>query len=111
MMPTRLAPLRIAAFRRLLAAYFVGRTGDWFGEIALSVVVVNAGGNALEVALLWTASTFLPAPLGPLLASRLRRYPVGRVVVIARAIEACIFAAIAVAAAIGTPLEPLLFLH
>jgi MFS family permease len=109
-MHTRLAPLRIAAFRRLLAAYFVGRTGDWFGEIALSVVVLGSGGSALTVALLWTASTFLPAPVAPVLASRLRRYPAVRVAMVFRAVEGCIFAITAVAAATRMPVEPLLVL-
>jgi ENTS family enterobactin (siderophore) exporter len=109
-MHTRLAPLRIAAFRRLLAAYFIGRTGDWFGEIALSVVVLHSGGSALTVALLWTASTFLPAPVGPVLASRLRRYPAASVVMVSRAVEGCIFAIVAVAAATRMPVEPLIVL-
>jgi hypothetical protein len=104
------APLRLAAFRRLLAAYFVGRAGDWFGQIALSVVVLERTGSAFAVALLWMVSSGLPSLFAPLVKRRLRTRSMGRVLVGARPAEGLLFGALALSAAIELPFEVLLAL-
>lgn len=109
-MSTRLAPLRLPAFRRLLTAYFAGRAGDWFGQIALSVVVLDASGSVLAVSLLWILAVFAPGLLAPFVLARLRGCRTHRVLVVARSIEGVLFAALAVSASIGMPLEFILAL-
>lgn len=109
-MSQRLAALRLPALRRLLLAYFVGRSGDWFGEMALSIVVLRASGSVLAVASFWMVSAFLPAFLAPALAGRLRVRPASGVLIAARSVEAGLFAGIAVCAALGVPYPVMLAL-
>src|SRR5438477_9959575 len=102
-MQARLAPLRLPEFRRLLLAYFVGRTGDWLGEVALSVVVLRSTGSVLAVTLLWVAVSVIPAPFGPLLVSKLCRRGVIAPLVVARLSPGGLLAAMSLAAALGAP--------
>lgn len=109
-MSSRLTPLRLPAFRRLLTAYFVGRAGDWFGQIALSVVVLQASGSVLAVSLLWILAVFAPGAVAPFALDFLRGRRTDRVLIVARATEGALFAALAVSASIGLPLEVFLAL-
>src|SRR5262249_32584119 len=102
-MSKRFAPLRNPALRRLLIAYFVGRSGDWFGEMALSIVVLRGSGSVLAVASLWIVSAFLPAFLAPLLSVRLRARSTAGVLIGARSMQAGLFGSIAACVIAGAP--------
>jgi len=98
-MPRASSPLRIPALRRLLAAYAVSGLGDWFGEIALSVVVLHETGSVLAVAALWVAGGIVPALAGPPIIARLARVRVP----LLYAAEAAVFAVLAIAVAEHAP--------
>lgn len=66
-----LRPLRAATFRHLAAGYWVNELGNWFGEIALAILVFDRTGSALATAGLFLSLRFLPAPLAPFLTVRL----------------------------------------
>ena len=93
------SPLRVPALRRLLTAYAVSGLGDWFGEIALSVVVLHETGSVLAVAALWVAGGILPALAGPPIIARLTRVRVPALY----GAEAAVFAVLAIAAAEHAP--------
>lgn len=63
-------PLRAATFRHLAAGYWVNELGNWFGEIALAILVFNRTRSALATAALFLTLRFLPALLAPLLTAR-----------------------------------------
>jgi hypothetical protein len=48
-----LAALQLRPYRRLLAAYTVNAAGDWIGEIALSVLILERTRSVLAVSALW----------------------------------------------------------
>lgn len=66
-------PLRLPAYRRLLAAYGVDAIGTWLGEIALAVLVLRETGSAAAVASVWVVGQFVPSLVGPVLVARLDR--------------------------------------
>ena len=71
--------------RRLLTGYAVSGLGDWFGEIALSVLVFHETGSVLAVTAIWIAGRSPSAD-----RSAARRAPRGtRVSVIYGAEAAC----------------------
>jgi len=98
--------LRLPAFRRLLAAYTANATGDWLGEIALSVLILEATDSVLAVTALWVLGRFVPALVAPLLATAIP----ARALPLLFAGEAGLFGALAVAAATGAPVSVLLAL-
>lgn len=100
------SPLRVPALRRLLTGYAVSGLGDWFGEIALSVVIFHATGSVLAVSALWIAGRIVPAIIGPPLILRLARVRVP----LLYAAEAAVFAVVAVAAAERAPITVLMAL-
>ena len=61
-MATALAPLRLPAFRRLLAAYAVNGIGTWFGETALALVVLHHTGSPAAVAAVYVAGPVRARP-------------------------------------------------
>jgi Transmembrane secretion effector len=63
-------PLRSSTFRHLAAGYWVNELGNWFGEIALAILVFDRTRSALATATLFLALRFLPALLAPLLTVR-----------------------------------------
>ncbi len=64
-------PLRSSTFRHLAAAYWVNELGNWFGEIALAILVFDRTHSPLATATLFLTLRFLPALLAPLLTVRL----------------------------------------
>jgi MFS family permease len=62
-------------FRRLAASYAVNELGDWMGIVALSVLVFDRTGSALAITLLFIGTSFLPAFLAPVLATRAEAPP------------------------------------
>lgn len=66
-----LRPLRLPAFRRLALARFVDELGDWLGEIALALLVLDQTGSPLAIAALFLALQFAPALATPPLVARL----------------------------------------
>ena len=68
-------PLRSSTFRHLAAGYWVNDLGNWFGEIALAILVFDRTGSALATATLFLTLRFLPALLAPLLTVRAEALP------------------------------------
>jgi hypothetical protein len=92
----RIAPLRLAAFRRLATTYTLNELCWSFGTIALAVAVFDRTGSALATTLLFLATTFLPALVAPALTARLDQIPARRALPALYLTEAGLFAAIAV---------------
>jgi hypothetical protein len=105
---TTLAPLRISGFRRLFTAYSVNGLGNWFGEIALSLVVYEATHSVLAVSALWVIGRFLPALAGPALISRLQNRAAGVPLAPLYLLEGALFAALTAAVLAGLPVGVLL---
>jgi len=96
-MNTLAIPLRLPAFRRLLAAYAVNGLGTWFGEVALAALVLERTGSPIAVALVLVCGQLIPSLLGPLLTARIER--AGRPALPElMAIEASVFAVLAMTA-------------
>jgi hypothetical protein len=92
------APLRIAAFRRLATSYALNELGWSFGTVALAVLVYDRTGSALATAALFLSTTFVPALLAPALTARLHVLPVGRALPGLYLLEAGLFVGLAVCA-------------
>src|SRR3954451_20071352 len=105
-----LSPLRLAPFRRLLAAYSVNNLGDWLGEIALSLLVLHLTGSVLAVTALWVLGRFVPGLLAPFMVAALERVPTRRLLPGLHAAEAALFAVLALCAAGGAALGIILVL-
>jgi hypothetical protein len=69
-MTSVLQPLRVRAFRGLLAAYSINAVGTWAGQIALSVVVLARTHSPAAVAAAMIAGQLLPAAIAPALVAR-----------------------------------------
>src|SRR2546423_4280085 len=85
---SRLAPLRVASFRRLAASYLINELGDWVGRIALAILVLERTGSPLATAALFLAMTVLPALPGPALVARLDRLEVRATLAVLFVLEA-----------------------
>lgn len=68
-------PLRRPVFRRLTATFAVNQTGDWMGNVALSILVFDRTGSALATTALFLGTAFLPALLAPLFVTRVEQPP------------------------------------
>jgi Transmembrane secretion effector len=64
-----LQPLRLPAFRRLLGAYAINALGNWAGQIALSILVLQRTGSPAAVTAVMIAGQFLPALVAPRLVA------------------------------------------
>ena len=109
-MRTTIAPLALPRFRRLIGAYGVNATGDWLGEIALSVLLLHSGGGIVAVGALWVLGRFVPALVAPAASAWLSRRGPARLVSWLHAGESLLFGVLAVAAAAGAPAPALLAL-
>jgi len=105
-----LSPLRLPAVRRLLTAYAVNATGNWLGEIALSLLILRATGSVLAVATLWVLGRFAPSLVAPALLARVQRRYGSRLLFALHAGEAAVFAALTACAVLGLPVVLLLAL-
>jgi hypothetical protein len=103
------APLRVPGFGTLLVSYAINRAGDVVGALALAVVVFGVTGSALATALLFLATQFAPALIGPALVSRLDRIAPGRLLPALYLIEGALFLALAALVHHGT-IAPLIVL-
>jgi Major Facilitator Superfamily len=90
------AVLRVGDFRDLLVSYAINRAGDMVGSFALAVVVFRATGSGLATAGLFLCTQFLPGLVGPLLVAHVDRVAVGRLLPAVYAVEAGLFAVLAV---------------
>lgn len=97
-MRTSLAPLRVSGFGRLLVSYTINELGDTFALIALSILVFDQSGSAVATAGLFVAAKFVPAFLSPALTARIDRLPVARTLTAIYALEALLFAGLALLA-------------
>ena len=90
-----LAPLRNAAFRRLLASYTVNELGDSVGVVALAILVYDRTRDPLATTLLFLFARFIPAFLSPALTAHLDRRSLRRVFGVLYLVEAAAFLALA----------------
>jgi MFS family permease len=97
-MPAALRPLRLPGFPSLGAAYFVNEVGYWLGEIALAVLVFKQTDSPMATAILFCAMHFAPAFLGPPLLARVETFPVRLSLPFLYAVEAAVFAVLALLA-------------
>jgi hypothetical protein len=102
------APFRVPRFRRLFAAYGVNATGDWLGEIALSILLLQGGGGVIAVGALWILARFVPALIAPFASALLHTRGPARPLFALHAAEAVLFGLLAVAAALDAPFSVLL---
>ena len=107
-MPATFAPFRLPGFRRLFSAYGVNATGDWLGEIALSVLLLHAGGGVLAIGALWVCARLLPGLVAPFASALLHARRPQRPLFLLHAGEALLVGSLAVAAAVGAPVVVLL---
>jgi MFS family permease len=91
-------PLREPGFRPLVAGFFVNELGDWFGSVALAILVFDQTGSPLATAGLFMAMQFLPAFLAPPLVARLELLRSGRALPWVYAAEAVVFGLLALTA-------------
>ena len=94
-MKRTLAPLRNAAFRRLLASYTVNELGDSVGVVALAVLVYDRTQDPLATTLLFLFARFVPAFVSPALIAHLDRRALPRVLGGLYLVEAAAFVALA----------------
>jgi hypothetical protein len=91
-----LRPLRSSGFRHLALGYWVNEFGTWIGEIALTILVYDRTKSALGTAALFLALRFAPALLAPLVTARAEVMKLRIVLPAFYAVEAVLFACIAV---------------
>lgn len=97
-MAAALRPLRIPAFPRLAAANLVNELGNWLGEIALAVLVFDQTGSPMATAALFVGVHFVPALATPPLVARIEHLPARVSLSLLYALEAVVFAALALLA-------------
>jgi MFS family permease len=87
--------LRVPGFGRLAGAYTVNELGNWFGDVALALLVYHETGSALATAALFVGTRFVPAFLGPPLVARIEVLGARVALPALYAAEAVVFAALA----------------
>lgn len=90
--------LQLLAFRRLFAAYTLNELAWAIGSIALPLLVYRQTGSALGAMGFYLCSQGLPALVAPWLVGRIAHLPIGRLLLSLYAVEACIYAGLAVLA-------------
>jgi MFS family permease len=98
------SPLTVPSLRRLIGAYTVNSLGDWLGQLALSVVILQKSGGAMAVSALWIFGRLIPSLLAPPLLSRLERHGDRLLLCGSHSLEAVVFGCLAFAVAMGLPL-------
>jgi predicted MFS family arabinose efflux permease len=91
-------PLKLSAYRRLLAAYALNELAWSFGSLALALLVYHHTGSAIGAAGFFLCSQFVPALLSPALVARVDTSAPRRVLPVLYALEAALFGALAVVA-------------
>ena len=87
--------VRLAAFRRLLAAYTLNELAWSIGSLALAVLVYHRTGSAFAAMAFFLCSQAVPALLSPLAVARLDQLAPRRVLPLLYAVEGVLFAALA----------------
>jgi Transmembrane secretion effector len=87
--------LRIAPFRRLLAAYALNELAFMIGSVALALLVYGRTGSALGAAAFFLFSQFVPALISPLCVARLEHLHPRVVLPTLYWFEAAVFAVLA----------------
>ena len=90
--------MRVRGFANLALSYSVNELGNWFGEVALAVLVYDATSSTVATAGLFLAMQVVPSLLGPAMVARLESLPMGRVLPALYAGEAAAFVALAMLA-------------
>jgi MFS family permease len=80
--------------RRLWLAQVLSGLGDWSARLALTVLVFNRSGSALQAALVYAVS-LIPYLFAPVLASALRRTPPRAVLIACDLVRCCLFVTMA----------------
>jgi predicted MFS family arabinose efflux permease len=93
------APLRVPGFKVLAGGYSINELGNWLGDIALAVLVYDKTGSALATALLFVGTRFAPAVLSPALVARAEALSPRVSLPLLYAIDAAVFATLALVAA------------
>jgi MFS family permease len=106
---SRLAPLRVASFRRLAITYLINELGDWVGRIALAILVLDRTGSPLATAALFLAMTVVPAVPAPALVTKLDRLEVRATLAVLFGLEALLLGGIGLLAA-SVPVAVILLL-
>jgi len=88
--------LRVPVFPRLLAAYTLNELAWSVGTLALAVLVYRRTGSAFGSAAFFISAQVLPAFVSPTLVAQLDQRPSRRVLPALYAVEAALFAALAV---------------
>jgi hypothetical protein len=83
--------LKLAPYRRLLAAYAVNELAWSIGMVALSFLIYRRTGSAFGAAAYFLCSQFAPALFSPMLVARIERLPARQSLGILYAIEAVLF--------------------
>jgi len=91
-------PLRSSTFRHLAAGYWVNELGNWFGEIALAILVFDRTRSPLATATLFLALRVFPALLAPLLTVRMEAVAPRVTLPVMYLLEGAFFAGMAVLA-------------
>ena len=87
--------LRIAVFRRLLAAYLLNELAWSVGTLALALLVYRRTGSAIGSTGFFLCSQVLPALISPALVAKLDRRAPSRLLPVLYAIEAVLFGVLA----------------
>lgn len=105
-----LAPLRVAGFKILAAGYSINELGNWLGDIALAVLVYDRTHSAMATAALFIGTRFVPALLSPLVVARVEALRPRLSLPLLYGGDAVVFAVLAVIAAHGFSLAPIVAL-
>jgi MFS family permease len=105
----RLAPLAVRPFGRLLASYTLNELGDSVGIVALAILVFDRTDSVAATAAFFIVGKFLPALLAPAMTASLDKVALRRSLPSLYALEALVFAALALVAD-GTFVLPLVLL-
>jgi predicted MFS family arabinose efflux permease len=102
-------PLKLSAYRRLLAAYALNELAWAIGSLTLAVLVYRRTGSAIGAAGFFLCSQFVPALISPVLVARVDAIAPRTVLPAMYALEAVLFGALA-AVAHNFTLAPVLVL-
>lgn len=88
-------PLKLSAYRRLLAAYALNELAWSVGSLSLAVLVYHRTGSAIGAAAFFLCSQFVPALFSPALVARLDALAPRRILPALYAVEGLLFLALA----------------
>jgi hypothetical protein len=104
------AVLKLAAYRRLLAAYIFNELAWSIGSVSLALLVYRQTGSASGAMAFFLCSQFVPALLAPALVARFDQLPARGILPVLYGIEAILFLVLASLVASRFALAPVLAL-